>query len=407
MDLKNNLKKYARLISEVGLNLKEGDNLQITFNVWGLELAREVADRAYELGVKQVVLHFRDEAMDLSFYNKAWDVEYYPDFQARYLEELSENKYHRLVIAAGNPALLKNVDPDRVSKAHAIRNRKTAKVMEYTMTNFVKWCIVAVPSKEWADLVFPEAGEAEAVEKLWENIFLATRVDQADPVAAWKEHDRQLKEHEDYLNKANFEKLHYEGPGTDLEVHLVKGHKWVGGSGLSKDGHRFMANIPTEEVFTMPHKDKVNGTLKATMPLALRGQVIEDFSFIFKDGKVTGFVAAQGQKVFESMMDTDEGARRLGEVALVADNSPISNTGVLFRNTLFDENASCHFAVGAAYSENLKGSAEMSEEEKAASGMNASLEHIDFMVGGKDVTVTGVKEGGTKIVLLKDGDWQI
>lgn len=168
-----------------------------------------------------------------------------------------------------------------------------------------------------------------------------------------------------------------------------------------------MANIPTEEVFTMPHKDKVNGTLHATMPLALRGQLIEDFSFVFKDGKVVGFEAAQGQKVFESMMDTDEGARRLGEVALVADNSPISNTGVLFRNTLFDENASCHFAVGAAYSENLDGSADMSDEEKAAAGMNVSLEHIDFMVGGKEVTVTGVKQDGTRVVLLKDGDWQI
>ncbi len=407
MDMKTNLKKYARLISEIGLNLQEGDKLQIAFNIWGLELAREVADRAYELGVKQVVLQFRDEAIDLSFYNKARDVEFYPDFQAKYLEELSQNKYHRLVIAGGNPALLKDVDPERISKAMTIRNQKSAKVMEYSMTNYVKWCIAAVPSQEWADLVFPEAGKEEAMEKLWENIFMATRVDQKDPVEAWKEHDRQLKLHEEYLNQANFEKLHYEGPGTDLEVHLVKNHRWVGGSGLSQDGDRFMANIPTEEVFTMPHKDKVNGTLKATMPLALRGQLIEDFSLVFKDGKVVEFKAAKGENVFTSMLDTDEGSRRLGEVALVADNSPISNTGVLFRNTLFDENASCHFAVGAAYSENLAGSADLSDEEKAEAGMNVSLEHVDFMVGGKDVTVTGIKEDGSRVVLLKDGDWQI
>lgn len=407
MDLNKELEKYARLICEVGLNLKEGDKLQIRFNVWGLELARKVADRAYEMGVLDVILAFRDEAMDLSFYNKARDVEYYPDFHAKYQEELAANKYHYLAIGGSNPELLRDVDPERVKKALAARGKKNMKVMEYHMTNFIKWTIVAVPTPEWARQVFPEMSPEEAMANLWKNIFMAARVDREDPVAAWKEHDQKLKEHEDFLNAARFEKLRYQGPGTDLEVYLVKNHLWVGGSGKSLDGEVFMANIPTEEIFTMPDKDRVNGVLKATMPLALRGQLIEDFSFVFRDGRVVDFQAGAGQKVLEGMLDTDEGSRRLGEVALVADNSPIANTGILFRNTLFDENASCHFALGRAYSENLKGAAQMDEEEQAKAGMNFSLEHIDFMVGSKAVTVTGIKEDGSAVVLLRDGDWQI
>lgn len=407
MDLKKSLEKYAELIVKIGLNLKAGDNLQITFNEWGLDLVRLITDKAYELGVGDVVLNFTDDAQTLSFYNKAKDVTYFPDFKAEYLINLAEHNYHRLVIAAADPALLKGVDPVKVSEATKIRSIKTKKVSEYTMTNFIKWCIAAVPSPAWAVSVFPDELEEDAIDKLWENIFMATRVDAIDPVEAWHEHDRQLKKHETYLNQANFEKLRYKGPGTDLEVYLVPDHVWVGGSSTSKGGDVFFANIPTEEVFTMPDRTRVNGTLKATMPLALRGQLVEDFSFVFKDGAIVEFKASKGQAVFEKLLETDEGASRLGEVALVAHNSPISNTGILFRNTLFDENASCHFAVGAAYSENLKRCESMTEDEKLQAGMNDSLIHVDFMVGGKDVTVTGVKPDGTEVVLLRDGDWQI
>lgn len=407
MDLNKNLEKYAELIVKIGLNLKEGDNLQITFNEWGLDLVRLIADKAYGLGVGDVILNFTDDAQTLSFYNKAKDVTYFPDFKADYLVKMAEHNYHRLVISASDPSLLKNVDPQKVSEAQKTRSIKTKKVAEYTMSNFIKWCIAAVPSPAWAASVFPGVPQAEAVDKLWEKIFMATRVDMEDPVAAWHEHDQALKQHETYLNEARFEKLLYKGPGTDLEVYLVPGHVWVGGSSVSKGGDVFFANIPTEEVFTMPDRARVNGTLKATMPLALRGQLVEDFSFIFKDGAVTGFTAAKGQDVFEKLLDTDEGARRLGEVALVAHHSPISNSGILFRNTLFDENASCHFAVGAAYSENLANGEELSEEDKLKAGMNDSLIHVDFMVGGEAVTVTGVKPDGTQVVLLSDGDWQI
>lgn len=407
MDLKQNLTKYADLITRIGLNLKEGDNLQISFNIWGLELARLVADKAYELGVGDVILNFTDEEHQLSYYRKAKDVTYFPDFKARYLEEQAEHNYHRLVIHAANPALLKSIDSDRITAAQKAKDLKTKKVMEYSMSNFIKWCIVAVPNPTWASSVFPGLEPDAAMEKLWKNIFMATRVDLDDPVAAWEEHDRQLKLHEDYLNEAHFEKLLYQGPGTDLEVYLAGKHIWKGGSGYSQKGDRFFANIPTEEVFTMPDRARVNGTLRATMPLAVMGKLVEGLTFVFKDGVITEFRADKEQAVFEKILDSDEGSRRLGEVALVAHNSPISNTGILFQNTLFDENASCHFAVGAAYSENIENGENLTDEEKQKEGMNDSLIHYDFMVGGKDVTVTGVKADGTRVVLLADGEWQI
>lgn len=407
MELRENLKKYADLITQIGLNLKEGDNLQITFNIWGLELARLVADKAYEMGVGDVVLNFTDEQHQVSFYEKAKDVTYFPDFKAKYMEEMAEHGYHRLVIHAANPALLKKIDSDRITAAQKARDLKTRKVMEYSMSNFIKWCIVAVPNPTWAASVFPDLNETQAMDRLWENIFMATRVDLENPVAAWEEHDLQLKQHEAYLNEAHFEKLLYKGPGTDLEVYLAGKHIWKGGSGYSQGGDRFFPNIPTEEVFTMPDRARVNGTLKATMPLAVMGKLVEDMSFVFKDGVITEFRAGKEQDVFEKILDSDEGSRRLGEVALVAHNSPISNTGILFQNTLFDENASCHFAVGAAYPENVENGEHLTDEEKIREGMNDSLIHYDFMVGGRDVTVTGVKADGTQIVLLADGEWKI
>lgn len=279
--------------------------------------------------------------------------------------------------------------------------------MKYTMENRVKWTVAAHPTPAWAKTVFPDLSEDEALKKLWEKVFDATRVSMPEPVKAWQEHDAALKKHQNFLNEMQFEKLLYKGPGTDLEVYLVEGHLWVGGSGKCERGETFMANIPTEEVFSMPHAFKVNGTVKATKPLAARGKIIDGFYFTFKDGKVIDFDAKEGKETLQALLDSDEGARRLGEVALVADNSPISNTGILFKNTLFDENASCHFAIGNAYSENIKNGAFLSDEEAKKSGMNNSIIHVDFMVGGPELSVIGVKKDGSKIELLKNGNWAI
>ena len=226
-----------------------------------------------------------------------------------------------------------------------------------------------------------------------------------DPVAAWQAHEAQLKRRVNFLNGQAFEKLLYRGPGTDLEVALPEGHIWLGGASKSQKGEDFMPNIPTEEVFTLPHAFKVNGTLQATMPLSTRGRLIEGMRFTFEDGQVVSFDAANGRDILQDLLNTDEGAKRLGEVALVPHDSPISKTGLLFKNTLYDENASCHFALGRAYGENILGGDGMDAAAKQAAGMNESLVHVDFMVGGPELSITGVRPDGSSVSILKNGAW--
>jgi len=409
MDLNQNLEKYADLLVNIGLNLKPGDKVAVRLTEEALPLVRLVSKKAYEKGVMDVKLDFSDDEITLLRYLNAPDAafETYPEYEVDYREKMFQDNYHILSLHSPNPELLKSVDPAKIATWQKTAGKATKRVQKYTMENKNKWCVAGVACKAWAKAVFPELSEEAGLEKLWENIFAATRVDQDDPILAWKEHNDALKRHEAFLNEARFEKLLYQGPGTDLEVYLVDHHIWVGGSGVSQGGDVFMANIPTEEIFTMPHADKVNGPLRATMPLSLRGQIVDKFHFTFKDGKVVDFDAEVGKQILVDLLEMDDGAKRLGEAALVAHNSPISNTGILFKNTLFDENASCHFALGAAYSENLIGATERTEVENRKLGMNDSLVHVDFMVGGQDVTVTGVKHDGTRIVILQDGEWQV
>lgn len=409
MEIEKNIEKYVELILKVGLNLQKGDGIIVLVNVHSLPMVREITRQAYRMGAKNIIYDFSDDDMVLSRYNYGASEIFniYPQFEADRLEAAYKDGYHRLALVADNPELLKNTDSARVSAWQKTRALAMKKVMKYTMENKVKWVVAAHPTPEWAASVFPQLSAGEAVERLWEKIFNACRVNLPDPIAAWREHDDCLKKHQKFLNEMKFERLLYKAPGTDLEVYLTEGHKWVGGSGKTEKGETFMANIPTEEVFTMPHAYKVNGTLKATRPLSSMGKIIEDFRFEFKDGKVTGYDAAKGKEVLECLLKSDEGASRLGEVALVADDSPISNTGTLFKNTLFDENASCHFAIGNAYSENIEGGAAFSEEQKLKAGMNSSIIHVDFMVGGPELSVTGVNKDGRKTEILKNGNWVI
>jgi aminopeptidase len=409
MDNSNNLEKYADLIVNIGLNLHQGDKLNIRMSEHSLALARLVSKKAYQKGVNDVRLDFSDDTTTLDRYLFAPDetFESYPEYQVDFNENLFKDNYNVLNLYAPNPDLLKPADPARIAQWQKVAGKAVKRIQHYTMQNEVKWCVTGVACPAWAAAAFPELPEEEAMQKLWDNIFMATRVDQPDPVAVWEEHDLKLKEHRKFLNDMHFDRVHYQGPGTDLVVGLPDLHIWEGGSGFSQKGDRFFPNIPTEEVFSMPDADRVDGTLRATMPLSVRGQIVDNFHFTFKDGKVVDYDAEVGKQILDDLLDMDEGAKRLGEIALVAANSPISNTGILFKNTLFDENASCHFALGAAYSENMEGATERSEEENRKLGMNNSLIHVDFMVGSKDVTVTGIKKDGTEIVLLKDGDWQI
>ena len=409
MDLQANLKKYAELILKVGLNIRPGDNLLIRMDENGLPLAREIAIQAYALGVHHIHMAFQDDQMTLSRFQLAPDAAFdtQPALFADFTEAAYRHNFHSLALNAPNPELLKAADPARISRWQKATALAGEKVMKYVMENRVKWCVVALPSPAWAVSVFPELPEAAAMDALWQKIFAATRVDSADPVAAWQAHQQALAGHMDFLNAQRFEKLLFKAPGTDLEVFLPEGHIWQGGASRLERGDAFMPNIPTEEVFTMPHAYKVNGTLASTKPLSTRGRLIEGLRFVFRDGEVVDFAADSGYDIIKDMLDTDEGARRLGEVALVGDDSPISRTGLLFKNTLFDENASCHFALGQAYGENIARGSEMDKEEKKKAGMNQSIIHVDFMVGGPQLDVTGVTFDGERVPLLVKGNWVV
>lgn len=401
------LEKYAELAVKVGVNLKEKEGLAITCNLDGLDLARAVTKKAYEAGAKHVELLFTDDVMSLMRFEHGADyvLDSFPDFKVKAIDAMYQENYHHLFIIAPDPELLKEVPGDKVKTAQKAASLAMAPVMKYRMTGITKWSIVAVPSLAWAKSVFPEKGDDEAVEALWNLIINASRLDADDPVKAWEEHDANLKKNMHFLNEKQFEKLVLKADGTDLECYLAEDHHWIGGSNDSKAGDPYMANIPTEEVFTAPHFRKVNGTLKATKPLSLNGKLVDGFGFTFKDGQVVDFHAEKGYEVLEALMSNDEGAKYLGEVALVQHDSPISNTAVLFNNTLFDENASVHFALGRAYGYSIQGGSDMTQEELTAKGANFSLIHVDFMVGGPDLSITAYEKNGNAVELFRDGNW--
>jgi aminopeptidase len=405
----NSLDKYAQLCVEAGINLKENEGLIISTNIHGLALARLVLAKAYKAGAKHVEIMFSDDEMILARYGNARDFVFdnYPKWKVDALVAMYEDNYHHLFISALDPELLAGISGDIVARDQKTLATATAPAMKYRMSGNTKWCIVAVPAPAWAVSVFPEMTERAATELLWSKIFDATRVNTPDPVASWKTHDANLRKYKEFLNSKQFEKLHFEAPGTDLEVFLADGHFWMGGSKDSQTGDPYFANMPTEEVFTTPHKTKVNGTLKATKVLSVHGKLVDDFGFVFKDGKVVDYFAAKGKDVLEHLLETDEGAKFLGEVALVPFDSPISNTGILFNHTLFDENASIHFALGRAFPYAMVDGPNLSEEELLQRGANYSIVHTDFMVGSDKMSVTGYEKDGKKTEIFRNGNWSI
>lgn len=308
-------------------------------------------------------------------------------------------------ILAPNPELLKDVDPERIATAQRTAGEAMETFRQYIQSDKVSWTVIAYPTKEWAEKVFPNEAESEQVEKLWKAIMTATRVNLQDPVAAWRKHQDNLQQKVNFLNKKKYKKLHYKAPGTELTIELPDKHIWVGGGGKSERGVDFVPNMPTEEVFTTPKKDGVNGTVASTKPLNYGGAIIDDFSFTFENGKIVDFSAKEGYETLKRLVETDEGARYLGEVALVPHESPISQTDVVFYNTLFDENASCHVAIGSAYAFCLEGGKTMSQEELAEHGSNSSIVHVDFMIGSDQLDIDGETEDGTLEPLFRNGNW--
>ena len=402
------LDEYAKLIVEVGINVQEGQPLVIAAPVDGAYFVRLLAKHAYANGAKDVHVNWSDDFLTRQKYeNSPMEVfETFPEWRKDMMLSFAEDGAGFISISAANPELLKGIDSEKIATSNKVSSIALKDYYKFTMNDINPWCVMSIPTEGWATKVFPELNSDEAIEKLWEKIFFATRMNLENPVEKWNEHLELLTSKVNFLNEANFEKLIYSSSnGTDLEIILPEGHIWAGGGGPDVKGNVFVANMPTEEVFTMPHKDGVNGVVYSTMPLNYAGNLIDEFKLVFKDGKVVEFEAKQNEEVLKDLINMDEGASHLGEVALVPYDSPISNLDLIFYNTLFDENASCHFAFGSAYPTNIKGGENMSREELAKHGVNDSLTHVDFMVGAKDLDIVGVKHNGEKVQVFKNGNW--
>jgi aminopeptidase len=367
-----------------------------------------IAEQAFTSGARDVVMKWNDELFSKLRYLKAPEAVFgeFPNWQKEFYMTYVRQGAAFVSIAASDPELLKDVQPERVSKAQKASNTALKEYRERLMSNKNVWCVVSIPTKAWATRVFPDLEEQAAIDKLWEAIFKTVRVDTADPVSAWEKHKSKLKQHMDFLNSSRFQFLRYSNSlGTDLEIELPENHIWLGGSEYTPEGIEFIANMPTEEVFTLPKKTGINGKVYSSKPLNYNGNLIDKFSLTFKAGKIVDFQAEKGYEVLKKLVETDEGSCYLGEVALVPFDSPISNANILFYNTLFDENASCHLAIGKAYPVCIKGGEAMTKQDMDKFGVNDSLVHEDFMIGTQDLEIIGITASGEEITVFKQGSF--
>jgi len=401
------LDRLAELAIRIGLGLAPGQEVVMTAPIEALGLARRIAEHAYKAGASLVTTLFNDDEATLIRYRHAPAEAF--DRAPTWLFEGMAAAYRsgaaRLAITGGNPALLAGQDPDKVSRANLAMSKAMQPALELITRHEINWTIVPCSTPAWAHIMFPNESESEAVSRLWEAIFAATRADAPDPIAAWESHIARLQERVDFLNRRRFAKLHFRAPGTDLQVGLADGHLWLGGATISRNGIRCVPNIPTEEVFTTPHKDRVEGRVRSTKPLSYQGTLIENIEVRFENGRIVEASATKGQPILEKMLATDEGARRLGEVSLVPNSSPIARSGLLFWNTLFDENAACHIALGQAYSTCMEQGDTLTPEELAKRGANSSLIHVDWMIGSGEMDVDGITQEGRPEPLMRGGEW--
>ena len=403
-----NLKKYARLIAETGVNVQDNHTVVLQISVDQAPLARLITEEAYRLGAAEVIVQWSDETIQREFLSHAATdrIENVPQYKIDQTDDWIAKGASRISVVSSNPDALAGVDAQRVAAFQAANGKALVNLRKATQANKGRWTVVAAASEGWAAKVFPElATSEEQVDALWNEIFKTTRIYEENPVIAWDIHDKKLQEKAAELNEQQFTALHYTAPGTDLTIGLPKNHLWEGAGSYNARGEEFMANMPTEEVFTAPDSRRVDGYVSSTKPLSYAGTIISGMKFTFKDGKVVDFSAEQGEEALKNLLAIDEGAKHLGEVALVPDPSPISQSGLIFYNTLFDENASNHLAFGSAYAFNLQGGTEMSEEELAEAGLNRSQTHVDFMVGSDKMNIDGIKEDGTIVPVFRNGDW--
>lgn len=405
----NKLKKYAKLLIEVGLNVQKGQNLLISAPVECAGFARICASAAYGAGCREVILNWRDDLLEREKYlHAAEDVfDTYPAWRKVLMTDHVKGGGALLYISASDPENLAGVNYARISRFERASGTALKEYRQLQTSNAVPWCVASAPIPSWAIKVFPGLNPEVAMEKLWDAILRAVRVSEdTDAVEEWRKHIERLSVRRDTLNKMNLKSLHYKNTiGTDLRVELPAGHVWAGGSEATKNGQVFVANMPTEEIFTAPKKEGVNGVVVASMPLVKDGNVIENFRMRLENGKIVDVEASKGVDVLKNAISVDEGASYFGEVALVPYDSPISNTKILFYNTLFDENASCHFAFGEAYPTSVHNGEHMSKEELAMHGLNDSITHEDFMVGTDDLSIIGTMHDGTEVPIFIDGNF--
>ncbi|RKN62083.1 aminopeptidase [Paenibacillus ginsengarvi] len=401
------LENYAELIVKIGANVQKGQTLMVQASLDSAELTRCVVKKAYEAGAYSVKVRWSDDDTSRIAYDLAPEESFLeePKWTAGEKIELAEKGAAFVTITSADPDLLKGVSQQKMLHANKTTRQALAPYSALARAFKISWNLATTPSKAWAAKVFPDVPEEEQVQRLWDAIFQMVRADQPDPLALWDEHIRQLKRRAFYLNEKQYQKLHYVGPGTDLTIELPKNHIWLGGSKQNEQGTWFVPNLPTEEVYTAPMRTGVNGTVASTKPLSYSGNIIDGFTFTFENGRVVDVTAAQGEETLRGLIDTDEGARYLGEVALVPHHSPISDSNILFYKTLFDENASCHLAVGSAYTACIEGGVGMTPEQIQEQGLNVSMAHTDFMVGSGELDIYGITADGTKEPVFLKGNW--
>ncbi|HEL1839093.1 TPA: aminopeptidase [Streptococcus suis] len=409
-NFKENLAKYAKLLVSTGINVQPGHTVQLTIGVEQAELARLIVKEAYAHGAKEVLVNWLDDVIARERLVNV-DVELLEQVHPQRITEMNyllERKASRLVVLSDDPGAYDGVDPEKLSRNARALSQALQPMRQATQANKVSWTLGAASGLEWAKKVFPNAAsDEEAVDLLWDQIFKTCRIYEEDPIKAWEEHEARLVAKAKVLNDEQFVKLHYTAPGTDLVLGMPKNHLWEAAGSVNAQGEHFIANMPTEEVFTAPDYRVADGYVTSTKPLSYNGNIIEGIKVTFKDGEIVDVTAEKGDEVMKKLVFDNAGARGLGEVALVPDKSPISQSGVTFFNTLFDENASNHLAIGQAYAFSIEGGTEMSQEELKEAGLNRSDVHVDFMIGSNKMNIDGIREDGTRVPIFRDGEWAI
>ena len=407
---KEKLQQYAELLVKVGMNVQPKQPVFIRSSVETLELTHLIVEEAYHCGASDVRVVYSDPTLKrLKFENES--VEHFANHEIKSYDVEARMDYVKrgaanLALISEDPDLMDGIDSQKLQAFQQQNARAFKGYMESVQKNQFPWVVAAFPSKAWAKRVYPELSVEEAYSKFIDEVFDIVRIDGNDPVENWRQHIANLSVYAQKLQQKNYHALHYVSEGTDLTVGLAKNHIWEDATSyVNGKEQAFIANIPTEEVFTAPDRNRVDGYVTNKLPLSYNGTIIDQFKLMFKDGEIIDFSAEKGEAVLKDLINTDEGSRRLGEVALVPDDSPISNRNTIFYNTLFDENAACHLAIGSAYAFNIQGGTEMTVEEKIASGLNDSNVHVDFMIGSSDLTIYGIFEDGSKELVFENGNW--